>query len=1132
MAPKTKRYEKKDPISHCLDRPDMYVGSVRLRNIMEYIAQKQDDASWKIFQEEINSSPAILRIFVEALSNAVDNVERSKGTTTPCTMIKVTINEETGETSIWNDGDVVPIEMNEEEKCYNHSMIFGQLLTGSNYNDEEERVTAGRNGLGIKLVSIFSTKFQVEGCDPAKKLILTQDWTDNMRKTSEPTLRSSRLKGYTKVTWTPDFSRFGLTKYTADIIKLYHRYVIDAAMISKIKVYLNGELIPVTNLSQYAELFADAEPEKLLIKTKTCDVLVTPSTSYQAIPFVNGIYTRLGGQHVESWTETVFRPIVDKINGKDKKQQKVKTPKITIADVRQFFRIFVVATVVRPEFNGQEKEKLESPSIPAEIKTAQLSTIYKWSVMQSIEDILKSKEMGVLKKVEKKKKFIKIDGMDQANNAGSKQSSDCALFICEGLSAKTYVVSGIDTGVYDKQGRDWFGVLPITGKVLNVRNATPTSIASNKVIVSFIQALGLQHGIDYTEEKNFKSLNYGKVILIADADDDGLHIESLLINLIHCLFPSLLLRPTSFITSMKTPIVRVFRPKCKDLLFYDERRFQQYVDQQKQKLNMKYYKGLGTTRAEDVPDTFGLKMVEYTNDEYCTDNMNKIFNKKNADKRKKWLSDYDVSNYSFCLDDQETITQMTISDFLNHHMIKFSLADCKRSIPNCIDGLKESQRKILYAVLKRGLKFSGKSLKVAQLSGYTAEHSNYHHGEQNLQDTIIYMAHDFPGTNNIPLLYPDGGFGTRLENGHDAASARYIFTKMEGLTEKIFRSEDFPLLTYINDDGDLVQPQFYIPIIPMILVNGCNCGIGTGWSCNIPCYNPKDLIKCIRIWIENDGEIILDDPDTEEKVSLLPELIPWYRGYKGEIKPNGKNKFLSHGIVQPYKKNKSQVSELPIGMWTNKFKEFCEDLVIDKKIKDMSNYSSPKDVNFVLTEYDDGIQCNIANLKLQTHISTTNMVLFTENDQLKKYDTIDEIIDNFCKVRFSFYQKRKKYQIQMMEKDLKHLGNKERFITAVINDEIIIVKRKQEVIINELREKKFDEDNQGGYNYLLSMQLKTLTEEKIEDLQNEIKTLQTKLDLIIATSEQNMWLHELDDLEKHYETWLKDINNRVTTTKK
>ena len=1127
MAPKTtKRYEKKDPISHCLDRPDMYVGSTRLRNITEYIAEKDTEKTWKIFQQEIKSSPAILRIFVEALSNAVDNVERSKGTSTPCTKIKVTINEKTGETSIWNDGDVVPIEINEDEKCYNHSMIFGQLLTGSNYDDEEERITAGRNGLGIKLVSIFSKKFEVEGCDPSKKQILNQVWTNNMRTTSEPTLKSSRLKGYTKVIWTPDFTRFGLTEYTQDIIKLYTRYVIDAAMISKIQIYLNEELIPVKTLSEYAELYSDASQEKLLLKTKTCEVLVTTSSHYQAISFTNGIYTRLGGQHVDSWTETIFRPIVEKINGKDKKS-KVKTPKITIADVRQFFRIFVVATVIRPEFNGQDKEKLESPSIPSQIKSTELSKIYKWSVMEQIEDILKSKEMGVLKKVEKKRKFVKIDGMDQANNAGSKHSGDCSLFICEGLSAKTYVVSGIDTGVYGKQGRDWFGVLPVTGKVLNVRNATPTSIAANKVIVSFIQALGLQHGLDYTEEKNFKTLNYGRLILIADADFDGVHIESLLINLVHSLFPSLLERGESFITSMKTPIVRIFRPRCKDLLFYDERKFQDYVQKQTQKITAKYYKGLGTTRAEDVPDTFGLKMVEYINDEQCTSNMNKIFNKKNSDQRKQWLGEYDAVNYSFCLDNQNSLTKMTISDFLNHHLIKFSLADCKRSIPNGIDGLKESQRKILYSVRKRNLKFSGKSLKVAQLSGYTAEHSNYHHGEQNLQDTIICMAHDFPGTNNIPLLYPDGAFGTRLENGHDAASARYIYTKMEGMTEKIFRPEDDPLLTYVNDDGDLVQPEHYIPIIPMILVNGCNCGIGTGWSCNIPCYNPKDLIKCIRIWLENQGEVVLTDPDTEETVSIFPELIPWYRGYKGSIKSIGNNRYISHGIVEEIKKNKYNVTELPIGLWTNKFKEFCEDLVVDKKLKDISNYSTTRDVNFILTEYDDGMECDLATLKLHSYLYTSNMVLFTEKEQLKKYNTVDEIIVNFCKVRLEFYKKRKQYQIDMMRKELKHLGNKERFITEVVNEDLIIMKKKEDDIISELTTRKYDtEGEHGGYDYLLRLQVRTFTVEKIQQLKNDIESLQTRLDTIIATSEENMWLQELEELEKHYDVWLKDINNR------
>ena len=1128
MPPKStkKRYEKKDPISHCLDRPDMYVGSTRLRTISEYIAEK-DDKTWKIYQQEIQSSPAILRIFVEALSNAVDNVERSKGTTTPCTKIKVNINEKTGETSIWNDGDVVPIEINEEENCYNHSMIFGQLLTGSNYDDEEERITAGRNGLGIKLVSIFSKKFEVEGCDPAKKLILNQVWTNNMKTTSDPKIKSSRLKGYTKVSWIPDFIRFGLTEYTHDIVKLYTRYVIDAAMISKIQVYLNDELIPVKSLSQYAELYSDSSPEKLLLKYKSCEVLVTPASNYQAISFVNGVYTRLGGQHVDSWAETIFRPIVDKFNGKDKKQ-KIKSPKITIVDVKQFFRVFVVATVIRPEFNGQDKEKLESPSVPSEIKPPQLSTIYKWSsVMEKIEDILKSKELGVLRKVEKKKKFIKIDGMDQANNAGSKQSGDCSLFICEGLSAKTYVVAGIDTGVYGRQGRDWFGVLPVTGKVLNVRNATPTTIAANKVIVSFIQALGLQHGLDYTEDKNFKTLNYGRIILIADADCDGLHIESLLINLVHGLFPTLLQRKESYITSMKTPIVRIFRPRCNDLLFYDELRFQEYVAKQKQKINAKYYKGLGTTRAEDVPDTFGLKMIEYINDEECTTNMNKIFTKKNTDQRKQWLSSYDPTQNNFCLDDHSSLTNMTISDFLNFHLIKFSLADCKRSIPNGIDGLKESQRKILYAVRKRNLKFTGKSLKVAQLSGYTAEHSNYHHGEQNLQDTIICMAHDFPGTNNIPLLYPDGGFGTRLENGHDAANARYIFTKMEGMTDKLFPVADDPLLKAVNDDGDLVQPEHYIPIIPMILVNGCTCGIGTGWSCNIPCYNPKDLIKCIKIWLENDGEVLLEDPDTGEEISILPEIIPWYRGYNGEIKANGKNKYISYGVVKPYKKNKKQVTELPIGLWTNKFKEFCEDLVIDKKIKDLNNYSTPKDVNFIITEHDDGIDCNVNNLKLYSYLYTSNMVLFDENDQLKKYNKVDEIIVNFCKVRLDLYNKRKQYQIDMIKKELRYLGNKERFITEVINDELVIMKKKEETVIEELMTRNYDKDENNSYDYLLRLQIRTFTVEKIEQLNNDIKSLQVKLDILLLTSPEKIWLQELEDLEKHYDLWLKDINNRT-----
>lgn len=1129
MPPKnpTKKYQKKDHISHCLDRPDMYVGSTRLRKIEEYVAE-QKEGTYIINNKEIKSSPAILRIFIEALSNAIDNVERSKKSKTPCTTIKVTLNEETGETSIWNDGDIVPIEMDPDEGVYNHTMIFGQLLTGSNYNDEEERIVAGRNGLGIKLCNIFSKTFTVEGIDPDQEKSFSQTWTNNMRDVGEPIIKKKKGKGYTKVSWVPDFKHFGLEKYNKDIIELYTRHIIDSAMLSKVKVYLNNEIIPVKTLTQYSQFYDCPTDEKIYIKTETSEVLLTPSSSFQVVSFVNGVYTRLGGQHVDAWSEEIFRPIVDKFNGKDKKT-KSKTPKININDVKQFFRLFVVSTVVRPEFDGQDKNKLESPQVPAQVKTTQINAISKWSVMDNIEDIIRTKEMLVLKKAEKGgKKNVKVDGLDPANNAGGKYSYDCSLFVCEGLSAKTYVVAGINTGVYDKKGRDWFGVLPVTGKVLNVRNATATSIAANKVIVSFIQTTGLRHGVDYTNEENFKTLSYGKVIIVADADVDGIHIEGLIMNLIHSLFPTLLDRKEPYLIGMKTPIARVFISKKDDLLFYDENRFNKYLLEQTKKVNAKYYKGLGTTREEDVPDTFGLKMIEYITDTNSTNNMNKVFHKKYADARKSWLENYSPQDQKFSLDDQDNISQMTVSNFLNGEMIKFSHADCSRSIPNGIDGMKESQRKILYAVRKRNLRYSGSSLKVAQLSGYTAEHSNYHHGEQNLQDTIINMASGFPGTNNIPLLYPDGGFGTRLEGGKDAASARYIFTKMEGMTEYIFRTEDDPLLTPVNDDGDLVQPEYYIPIIPMILVNGCTAGIGTGWSCNIPCYNPLDLVSTIREWIANDGEVLLEDPDDGSITSILPPLVPWYRDFKGDIKADGENRFITKGIVSSVKPSVKEVTELPIGMWTNKFKETCEDFISDKKLKSMKNYSTTRDVNFVLTESSDGMYCNDENLKIHTYLYTSNMVLFDEKEKLKKYDNTDEIIINFCKVRLEYYVKRKKHQVDTLEKEIRHLGNKERFVQEVIDNTLNIMNVEEDVLVDELKKCEYDEEpDQGGYDYLLRLQVRTFTANKVNQLKNDIASNKKKLGNLKKTTPEKMWLSDLDDFEKHYDKWMKDMDKRV-----
>jgi DNA topoisomerase-2 len=1154
-----KNYEKKDPIDHILLRPDMYVGSTTLKEKDEYVCE-QVNGVFKIVNRKIQTSAAILRIFVEILSNAVDNVSEK------CSAIKVDIDKVSGLTSVWNDGEHIPIEMNEKEKMYNHTLIFGNLLTGSNYDDTIDRTVSGKNGVGAKVCNVFSLMFQVEGYDPEHKKYFQQIWRNNMKEASPAKVEDEKKGdgggGYTKVSYIPDFARFGLKGYTDDLIALYTKYIIDAAMLTKKKVYLNGELLQITSLLDYSKLYEkekegeeeeeeDEEETKkkkeevLIVKTASSEVILTVSDTgeHECISFVNGICTKLGGVHVDVWSEVLFRPLIDKLNTKKDK------PQINIKEMKQFFRMIINCVLPNPEFSSQEKEKLENPKPQdAKVKASELNKINKWSVMSDIEDILKSKEMLVLKKSEKKKKgYVKIEGYDPANLSGTKKSSECCLILCEGLSAKTYAVAGIQKGVYDKKGRDYMGVLSLTGKCLNVRNSNATTIAKNKVITNLIQALGLQYNMDYKDEKNYESLNYGRVILLTDSDVDGIHISGLIMNFFHNLFPTLLDRDPPFLVSMQTPIVRVFQ-KGGDLLFYDENRFKAYASQSTKNFKSKYYKGLGTTKSEDVPDTFGEKMVEYITDDKVSVTINKVFHKNHTDDRKKWIEAYDPVN-CMSLDDCGKVTKMNMSEFLNNEVVKFSLNDCGRSIPNLFDGFKESQRKVFYAMKKKNLTFNKQSLKVAQLGGYVAEHTNYHHGEQNLFETIIKMASEYPGSNNIPLLYRDGQFATRLNN-EDAASPRYIYTKFESITPYIFRDEDDILLDYVEDDGEVVEPKFYVPIIPMILVNGCT-GIGTGWSCNVPCFNPLDLIESIKVWLENDGEIMTFDEDGSILTSLLPEIMPWYRGFEGTIKKHAdNNRFITEGIIETMaenskkkknKENKVVVKELPIGLWTDKFKDMCEDLLADKKIKSLSNYSTQKKVNFIVTEADDGINLNLNTLKLHSTLSTSNMVLFNEKNQLKKY-TLDEIINDFCVLRYQLYVKRKEKILEVLGANFKHISNKVRFIMEIIEEKFDIMNVSEADIIKKLVSDGYDrevkdatkEDDTAaaggetngskGYEYLLRLNVRNFTSEKVENLKKELVAIQEHLEEIEKTDAKTMWLNDLRDFEGEYSKWLATIS--------
>lgn len=1131
----TTEYQKLDPITHIHKRPDMYIGSLKPRvQAREWILGENDKI---VEKENLTYSDGLVRIFVEALSNAIDNAWRSKKAGVKMSKIKVTMNQETGETSIWNDGLHIPVEVHPTEKIYNPDLIFGHLLTGSNMDDTEQRLSSGRNGLGIKLLNVFSKEFHVEVLDPVNHVLYKQTWKNNMREQSKPSIRTNQGKnGYTLVRWIPDFEKFGMLHYDDLTLQMYKKYTLDASMITQLPVFINDVKHQFKTFGDYARLYVpgDEKPEMLVMETgettSVC-ILQSPFGEYREIGFVNGVYTRDGGVHCDAVSTELFRGLTPKFSKGN----------ITAKDLRPYFTILVNAWLPNPEFSNQSKTKLLAPPLSFKLETKHVQTMMKWSFVEKIHDLIKDKEFLSLKKTEKKARgYKRIEGLDPANFAGTKHAKECTLILCEGLSAKTYATNGINVGCHGKKGRNYFGIYPLRGKCLNVRNATIKSISENKEITDVIQALGLKYGTDYSDEANFESLRYGNVLIITDADEDGHHISSLIINFFHKLFPSLLDRQPSFLQSMMTPIAKIFYGGSDRVeTFYNDFEYQhslQAIQQQDKpvKIRVKYYKGLGTSSDQEVRDTFGQKVVRLVKDEQTDEMMDKLFHKNSSHERKEWLTTYDASAY------QTPSEEYPLTQYFNQELIQFSIEDCRRSIPNLLDGLKVSHRKILYSVFKKNLAPSGKSMKVAQLAGYCAEHSNYHHGEQCLHDTIIKMTHNFAGSNNVPFLARDGQFGSRAYGGKDAANGRYIFTKLAPLTRLLFPAADDHLLHYTLDDGDRVEPDFYVPILPTILGNGCVAGIGTGWSCSVPCFDFVQLCDKVRAWLK--------DP-----LSVEMDLEPFYQGFQGTMEKVGPNKYQSSGILRPYvpggrskKTNLWEIVELPIQMWTNKYKEELESMLEQKKLKGLQNFSTPDTVHFVI-EPAEGFTPTLDNMKLRSTILMTNMVLFVEDQKLQKFDSLHAIFEVYAQKRLQLYTARKAYGMKELQIELVILKNKRRFLDEVQSQTLKVFRVPEKEVAAQLAKTKYAKDPRlttakvdiesshlhlGGegddtpeqeqahehheYGYLLRIPMRDFTQEKVVELDAKIKKKTADLKALEKTTEAEMWESELETFLKEY----------------
>lgn len=1106
-------YSVKDDFQHVLDCSDVYVGDVGFSTRKEYI---YDDNQDKILIKQIDTPEALIRIFVEVLTNAVDNAERSK-TTNPCRKIKVDIDLETGMTSVWNDGEVIPIITNKEYKLeqnldnvqddrindlYIHSMIFGNLRSSSNYEDDSTSKLSGKNGVGVKCTNIFSSYFCVTGVDSERSLKLTQEWSCNMTKTTKPVIENCSFKnGYTEVKYIPDFKRFNLNSYPTEVYSIFKKLIVDvSALVPDTTFWFCGKKINIKTLQSYSKLYYNDEEtmDSLSIKYEESEVVLVGSESpFRPISFVNGQITKDGGQHVQSWTKTIFTSLLEALNNK-------KDVQLTKSDISPYFQFFIHSRVTKPKFDGQNKNILKNPKVKSELTRSNLSKILKWSIMSIIKNkVLRLKELGSLKKIEKSIKgnssVLSINGYDSANNLGP----DSILIVCEGLSAKSYAISGIQTGIFGKQGRTYFGILPLRGKFLNVKNVNYNKINKNKVICDLIQVLNLKIDLDYSKSENHQTLNYGTLLILTDADKDGIHIKGLVINFFHELYPTLFKRP-GFLISMETPIIKVFDKT--DLLFYDENMFENYR-QTHPNLKIKYYKGLGSINPKDTPLFFGKKMVKYIVDFKSEISVNKVFKDENTDERKKWLSTYDPKISNYCIDtlpevkDRFSDTKLInakISDFMEHEMIKFSYEDCKRSLASCIDGLKESQRKVIYAIRKKFKSNKNDFIKVAQLSGYVAEQTDYKHGEQNLCDTIIKFAQNFVGSNNLQLLIPDGQFGTRNEGGKDASNSRYIFTKPDKILNYIFREEDDHIINYTSEG----EPDFFVPILPLILING-SIGIGTGWSCFVPQYNPIEIYNYIYTKLQT------------ERITDPLDLIPYYRNFKGKIIPNeDKTKFVTYGkmkrtIIKKKKKEKEvlKVTELPIGLWIDKFKLHCEKLKRAGTLK-YENTSSTDKVDFTIEDLDD-----VSVLKLTSNLHTTNMVLFNHRNILTKYSTIDHIFTEYYTVRLHFYQLRKDHMIVELKQKISVQENKLKFILMVVENQDFL--KKDEVdVISILENKNFLKVN-NTFDYLLNIYVRNCTLNAIKSLEEKIIKLKKELLMLENTTINKLWLNDLDQLKPY-----------------
>jgi len=600
-------YKVLDQISHVLLRPQTYVGSNKPHKSIKWIIENN-----KMVEKEITYIPSFIKIFDEVIINSIDASKRNS----KLNKIEVNIDKLNNKISIKDNGGI-PVIIHKEHKKYVPEIIFGTLMSGSNYDDSENREWAGLNGLGVKLVNIFSKEFTISTCDGKNQF--DQSFSDNMRNRTKAKIKKA-IRNHTQISYIPDLEKFGLSSIDEDHLKMIEKRVYDiAACNPNIKVYFNNNVINFKSFEDYIKLYTqDYFYESKKDKSWSIGVALSEN-GFQQVSFVNSTDTYDGGTHLDYAQNQIISALREFFNKKHKVD-------IKPSELKNHMFIFLNSTVINPSFSSQTKEKLITEikefGYTFEISNKLIQSILKSEIVSSVLDWIQQKKNADENKLarELNKNLAKIK-VDKLIDAKGKDRWKCSLALFEGDSASSAFRKYRDTPTQ--------GAFSLRGKFINAAEITNQKLVSNNEVINLMGAMGLKLGHKVIPG----TLRYGKILFYCDADHDGSSIVGLLINFLYKFWPELF--EYKMVYKVETPIIVCQHKSKKKIPFYT---IQEYEDWNK-KINIKewevkYKKGLAALVDDEYKEIIhNPRLTMIKKDDMSSESLNIWFGKE-SDLRK------------------------------------------------------------------------------------------------------------------------------------------------------------------------------------------------------------------------------------------------------------------------------------------------------------------------------------------------------------------------------------------------------------------------------------------------------------------------------------------------------------------